>query len=133
MYVCIIQTLIYNGIDDLNELIDGNDNNKRLLFSAYCALMNIKYVYSHHLLIYTNKIENSQKVNEYLDILNNKYQIDDIYYANFVSEMSNTEQTSIINKFEKSRLTGAPDVILIIPLGRNLKFLLIDIKNPDVR
>lgn len=98
-----IQTLIYNNIDDLNELIDGNDNNKRLLFSAYCALMNIKYGYSHHLLIYTNKIENSQKVNKYLDILNNKYQIDDIYYSNFVSEMPNTEQTSIINKFEKSK------------------------------
>ena len=101
----VIQTII---TDDENEMFENeinNENDKRLLLSAYVALKSINEKQSHHLLVYTNNKENSLKIQKYIKMLLEKkyYKISKIHYSNYHSEMKKKKQQEIINNFTKSK------------------------------
>ena len=104
----LIQTIITN-IEKLEKHFTTfnitNENDKRLFLSAYTALKSIFDGSSHHLLIYSNNKENSLKLINYLNMLiNDKYfEIPNLYFSNYISNMKLKEQTDIIDKFQKSQ------------------------------
>ena len=104
----IIQTIITNDNDldfVFNKFNIIDDNDKRLFLSAFISLKSIFDNYSHHILLYSNSIENSIKLIEYIKILleNEYFLFPDLYYSNYTSDMSNHEQKKILDKYNKSK------------------------------
>jgi predicted helicase len=104
----IIQTIITDE-KQLEEQFQRfnikDENNKRLFLSAYATLKSIFDGNLHHLLIYSNNKENSIKLIDYIKILinNNYFDIPNLYFSNYISDMKTKEQTSIIDKFQKAQ------------------------------
>ncbi len=104
----VIQTIIMNE-EELNQNFEKNyfteDNEKRLFLSAFSSLKSIFDGNSHHLLVYSNNKNNSLKIVKYIKTLldDNFFDIEDLYYSSYHSDMSSKEQVNIINKFEKSK------------------------------
>jgi hypothetical protein len=104
----IIQTLITNEEQLEQQLINFNiieENDKRLFLSAYASLKSIYDNNSHHLLIYSNNKDNSLKLIQYIKMLldDNYFDIPEIYYSNYHSEMNFKFQNEIINNFYKAK------------------------------
>jgi superfamily II DNA or RNA helicase len=97
----VIQTIITNE----EEITVDNENDKRLFLSAFASLKSINGGNSHHLLIYSNNKDNSQKLIEYIkQILNDSYfDIPDLYYSNYHGDMKSKEQIEILNNFNKAK------------------------------
>ena len=77
---------------ELLTLLCKDIYNKDMLYvSAYSALQSITNNYSHHILIYSNNTTNAKKIIKYIEeLLTNKvFIIDDLYYSNYNSELSN--------------------------------------------
>jgi len=103
-----IQTIITNEEQLEQQLSRFNiieENDKRLFLSSYASLKSIFDKHSHHLLIYSNNKDNSLKLIEYIKILlqDNYFDIPDLYYSNYHSEMNSKNQKEIINNFEKAK------------------------------
>jgi len=103
-----IQTIITNEEQLEQQLSRFNiieENDKRLFLSSYASLKSIFDEHSHHLLIYSNNKDNSLKLIEYIKILlqDNYFDIPDLYYSNYHSEMNSKNQKEIINNFEKAK------------------------------
>ena len=103
-----IQTIITNEEQLEQQLSIFNiieENDKRLFLSSYASLKSIFDEHSHHLLIYSNNKDNSLKLIEYIKILlqDNYFDIPDLYYSNYHSEINSKNQKEIINKFEKAK------------------------------
>ena len=83
----------------------NNENDKRLFLSAYTTLKSIFDCNSHHLLIYSNNKENSIKLIDYIKILinDNYFDIPNLYFKNYISDMKTKEQTNIIDEFQKAQ------------------------------
>ena len=81
------------------------ENDKRLFLSAYASLLSININHSHHLLIYSNNMGNSLKLIQYIKLLldDNYFDIPDLYYSNYHSEMKSNAQKEIIHNFEKAK------------------------------
>ena len=81
------------------------ENDKRLFLSAFASLKSIFDGHSHHLLIYSNNKDNSLKLTQYIKMLldDNYFDIPDLYYSNYHSEMKSKDQKEIINNFEKAK------------------------------
>jgi superfamily II DNA or RNA helicase len=124
----LIQTIIFKE-DKLQNEIDllniNDDNNKRLFLSAYSALMSIYYKHSHHILIYSNNKTNSNKIMEYINFLIKKeyFQIPNLYYSGYHSEMNNKKQKEIIHNFQKS---NNAIISCVYCLGEGWDFPLLD-------
>jgi predicted helicase len=131
----IIQTL-YTNEDQLNTLAlfitnQGNntsnddENDKRLLLSAYAGLKSIADGHSHHLLIYVNNKEHALKVNSYIEkLLSESYfSVDDLYCSNYDSSMNKDTQKNILTAFEKARY-GI--ITCVYCLGEGWDFPLLD-------
>jgi len=104
----VIQTIITNKEQLEQQLIKFNiveENDKRLFLSSYATLKSIFEGHSHHLLIYSNNKENSLKLINYIEILikNNYFNIPELYYNNYHSEIKSKEQKEIIKNFKKSK------------------------------
>ena len=104
----LIQTIITNEEDLENQLIKfriEEENDKRLFLSAFASLKSIFDGHSKHLLIYSNNKENSLKLIQYIDLLleNNYFNISDLYYSNYHSDMRTKDQKKIIENFGKYR------------------------------
>ena len=104
----VIQTIITNEEQLEQQLIKFNiveENDKRLFLSSYATLKSIFEGHSHHLLIYSNNKENSLKLINYIEILikNNYFNIQELYYNNYHSEIKSKEQIEIIKNFKKSK------------------------------
>ena len=104
----VIQTIITDENELEQQLSKFNiieENDKRLFLSAFASLKSIFDGHSHHLLIYSNNKDNSLKLIQYIKILidNNYFDIPDLYYSNYHSEMKSKDQKEIINNFEKSK------------------------------
>ena len=104
----VIQTIITNEEQLEQQLIKFNiveENDKRLFLSSYATLKSIFEGHSHHLLIYSNNKENSLKLINYIEILikNNYFNISELYYNNYHSEIKSKEQIEIIKNFKKSK------------------------------
>ena len=104
----IIQTVITDE-EQLEEQFKRfnikDENDKRLFLSAYATLKSIFDGNSHHLLIYSNNKENSIKLIDYIRILinDNYFDIPNLYFSNYISDMKTKEQTNIIDKFQKAQ------------------------------
>jgi len=103
----VIQTIITNEEkleQQLSKFHIIEENDKRLFLSAYASLKSIFDGHSHHLLIYSNNKDNSFKLIQYIKMLldDNYFDIPDLYYSNYHSEMKTKYQKEIINNFEKA-------------------------------
>jgi superfamily II DNA or RNA helicase len=102
----VIQTIITNE-EQLEQQLSRfhiiEENDKRLFLSAFASLKSIFDGHSHHLLIYSNNKDNSLKLTQYIKMLldDNYFDIPDLYYSNYHSEMKSKVQKEIINNFEK--------------------------------
>jgi len=96
----VIQTIV---MDEEINIIEEND--KRLFLSAFASLKSIFDGHSHHLLIYSNNNNNSLKLIQYIKMLldDNYFDISDLYYSNYYSEMKSKDQKEIINNFKKAK------------------------------
>lgn len=104
----VIQTITTNE-DQLQEPLDQfnitYENDKRLFLSAYAALKSINEGHSHHLLIYSNNKDNSLKLNQFVKLLleNNYFELPDLYYSHYHSDINEKEQDIIINNFDRAK------------------------------
>lgn len=124
----VIQTIITND-ERLEQLLTNvhiiNDNNKRLFLSAFVSLKSIFDIHSHHLLIYSNNTTNSLIITKYIKMLlnDNYFDIPDLYYSNYHSEMKLRDQKEIINNFENAKF-GI--ISCVYCLGEGWDFPLLD-------
>lgn len=103
-----IQTIITDEDELEQQLYNFNiidETDKRLFLSAYSSLKSINDNHSHHLLIYSNNMDNSIKLIQYIKLLlEHKYfSINDLYYSSYNSMMKSKDQVDILNKFEKAK------------------------------
>jgi len=124
----VIQTIITNEEQLEQQLSRFNiieENDKRLFLSAFASLKSIFDGHSHHLLIYSNNKDNSLKLIQYIKMLldNNYFDIPDLYYSNYHSEMKSKDQKEIINNFEKTKF-GI--ITCVYCLGEGWDFPLLD-------
>jgi predicted helicase len=98
-----IQTIVTSDEKIEQYLKQGDD--RRLLASAYASLKTIYDQHSHHLLIYSNNKDNSEKLIKYIQLLldDGYFDIPGLYYSNYHSEMKSNYQKQILNNFEKSK------------------------------
>ena len=103
--------ILKNTEDEINNIINSLNlgdviDNKDLFLSAYMSLKSIeKYSDLTHILIYTNKTENSELVKKYIDIILNLDIINinkDNYYNNALHSNNNINLKEEINEFENS-------------------------------
>jgi len=124
----VIQTIITNE-EQLEQQLSRfhiiEENDKRLFLSAFASLKSIFDGHSHHLLIYSNNMDNSLKLIQYIKMLldDNYFDIPDLYYSNYHSEMKSKDQNEIINSFEKAKF-GI--ITCVYCLGEGWDFPLLD-------
>ena len=124
----VIQTIITNE-EQLEEQLSRfhiiEENDKRLFLSAFASLKSIFDGHSHHLLIYSNNKDNSLKLIQYIKMLldDNYFDIPDLYYSNYHSEMKSNDQKGIINNFENAKF-GI--ITCVYCLGEGWDFPLLD-------
>lgn len=104
----VIQTIITNEDqfeDQLQQFNITDENDKRLFLSAYASLKSINDGHSHHLLIYSNNKHNSLKLVQFINMLIDKkyFELPELFYSNYHSEMTHKEQNGIITKFESTK------------------------------
>jgi superfamily II DNA or RNA helicase len=103
----IIQTIITNEEKLESHLVKFNimeENDKRLFLSAYASLKSIYEGHSHHLLIYANNQDNSEKIIQYVKMLlnDNYFTIPGLYFSSYHSSMISKDQMKILDMFESS-------------------------------
>ena len=124
----VIQTIITNE-EQLEQQLSRfhiiQENDKRLFLSAFASLKSIFDGHSHHLLIYSNNKDNSLKLIQYIKMLldDNYFDIPDLYYSNYHSEMKSKDQKEIINNFKKAKF-GI--ITCVYCLGEGWDFPLLD-------
>lgn len=124
----VIQTIITNE-EQLEQQLERfhiiEENDKRLFLSAFASLKSIFDGHSHHLLIYSNNKDNSLKLIQYIKMLldDNYFDIPDLYYSNYHSEMKSKDQKEIIKNFEKGKF-GI--ITCVYCLGEGWDFPLLD-------
>ena len=124
----VIQTIITKEEQLEKQLSRFNiteENNKRLFLSAFSSLKSISDGHSHHLLIYSNNNANSLKLTQYIKMLldENYFDIPDLSYSDYHSEMKSNKQKEIINNFEKAKF-GI--ITCVYCLGEGWDFPLLD-------
>ena len=124
----VIQTIITNEEQLEQQLSRFNiieENDKRLFLSAFASLKSIFDGHSHHLLIYSNNKDNSLKLIQYIKMLldDSYFDIPDLYYSDYHSEMKSKDQKEIINNFEKAKF-GI--ITCVYCLGEGWDFPLLD-------
>jgi superfamily II DNA or RNA helicase len=103
----VIQTIITYE-DQLEQQLEKfnitDENDKRLFLSAYSSLKSIHDGHSHHLLIYSNNKDNSLKLIHFVKLLleNTYFELPDLYYSNYHSDMKNKVKSNIIHQFENA-------------------------------
>ena len=124
----VIQTIITNE-DQLEQQLTRfsivEEHDKRLFLSAFASLKSIFDGHSHHLLIYLNNKANSLKLIQYIQMLldDNYFDMPDLYYSNYHSEMKPKDQEKIIHNFEKAKF-GI--ITCVYCLGEGFDFPLLD-------
>ena len=123
-----IQTIITNE-EQLEQQLSRfhiiEENDKRLFLSAFASLKSIFDGHSHHLLIYSNNMDNSMKLIQYIKMLldDNYFDIPELYYSNYHSEMKSKAKKEIIHNFEKAKF-GI--ITCVYCLGEGWDFPLLD-------
>ncbi len=123
-----IQTIITNE-EQLEQQLSRfhiiQENDKRLFLSAFACLKSIFDGHSHHLLIYSNNMDNSMKLIQYIKMLldDNYFDIPELYCSNYHSEMKSKAKKEIIHNFEKAKF-GI--ITCVYCLGEGWDFPLLD-------
>lgn len=120
-----IQTIITKETNILKLLEDLHINSyddKCLFTSAYASILSIYKNTSHHLLIYSNKIENAIKINNYINILITKFKITNLYNSEFHGNLQKRTQDKIINSFINSE-SGIISCVYCLGEGWDLPLL----------
>jgi predicted helicase len=101
----VIQTIITNDEQQFSKFNIIDENDRKLFFSAFTSLKSIFDNHSHHILIYSNNKNNSSKIIKYIKILLNKkyFNIPNLYFSNYDSEMTIKEQKEIIKKYDEAK------------------------------
>jgi superfamily II DNA or RNA helicase len=109
----------------LSQFNITEENDKRLLLSAYATLKGIYEGHTHHLLIYSNNKENSLKLIQFIQLLleHGYFYIPEIYFSNYHSEMNSKQQKQILENFESSKY-GI--ITCVYCLGEGWDFPLLD-------
>lgn len=99
----VIQTIITNDKQiDMYDIKDDID--KKLFLSAYASLKSIYDKNTKHLLVYSNKKENSMKIIKYIEkLLDDKYFDIDLYCSEYNSDIDTKEQENILDNFNRSK------------------------------
>jgi len=124
----VIQTIITDE-EQLNEqMIKFNiteENDKRLFLSSYASLKSIYDGHSHHILVYTNNKDNSNKIIQFIKQLldHNYFHMPELSYSEYNSNISHIEQTKIIQRFESAKF-GI--ISCVYCLGEGWDFPLLD-------
>lgn len=121
-----IITILTND-DKLEEILSSLDvkfKYKRLFLSAYTALRSIYEGHVHHLLIYANNTKNTKKIKRFIRLLIKKgyFNIPSLYYSEYNGNMSKSEKSSTISKFETSEL-GIITCVYCLSEGYDFKAL----------
>ncbi len=130
----VVQTIVSDETElekPFNDFRITEENDKRMFLAAYASLKSINDNHSHHLLIYSNNKENSQKLMNYINLLvkgdksgsENYFNIPGLYYSNYHSEMKSYDQKNIIKQFEKHKF-GI--ISCVYCLGEGWDFPLLD-------
>ena len=124
----VIQTIIANEIQLEQQLSRFNiieENDKRMFLTAFASLKSIFDGHSHHLLVYSNNKDNTLKIIKYIKMLidDNYFNIFNLYYSNYHSEMKLKNQKEILNNFEKAKF-GI--ITCVYCLGEGWDFPLLD-------
>ncbi|MBM3453730.1 MAG: hypothetical protein FJX80_01130 [Bacteroidetes bacterium] len=103
-----IQTIVAleEQLDELFQKFETRDeNNQRLLLTAYASLKSINEGHSHHMLIYSNNKANSIQIITYIRLLiKEKYfDIPDLYDSEYHSDMKSRTQSDILTHFGNSK------------------------------
>ena len=123
----LIQTIITNE-EQLEKHLEifhiTEENDKRLFLSAFASLKSIDDGHSHHLFIYSNTIEHSSKIIQYIKMLldDNYFDIPNLYYSKYNGEMNKTNQKKIISKFEKAKF-GIITCVYALSEGNDLPYM----------
>ena len=123
----IVQTIITDEKDNniqFKKFNIDNDTDKRLFLSAFASLKSINDNNSHHLLMYSNSTENSEKLIKYIELLldNKFFIIPDLYYSNYHSAIKIDNRSNILSSFEKSKF-GIISCIFCLGEGFDLPLL----------
>lgn len=124
----VIQTILTNEEQFEEQLIQFNitdENDKRLFLSAYASLKSINDGHSRHLLIYSNNKDHSLKLIQFVKMLLDKkyFDLPELYYSNYHSEMNPKVQSDIIKQFE---ITKHGIISCVYCLGEGWDFPLLD-------
>lgn len=103
----IIQTILTDEDkleDQFARFHITEDTDKRLFLGAFSAVKSIQDSHSHHLLVYSNSKEHSNKIVKFIStFLSEQYfDIPGLYYADYHSEMKPDTQAQILRDFERS-------------------------------
>jgi superfamily II DNA or RNA helicase len=124
-----IQIIITTDKQQLEKILTNfnivEENDKRLFLSSFASLKSIFENESHHILIYANNKENTLKIVKYIKmLLDNKYfDIPDLYYSNYHSEMNVKTQDEIINNFKNKEKPGIITCVYCLGEGWDLPLL----------
>ena len=124
----VIQTIITNEEqleDILSKFNITDENDKRLFLSAYASLKSIHDGHSHHMLIYSNNTDNSEKIISYVNLLldNQYFIIRDLYYSSYHSELKQKIKTEILTHFNNA---GVGIISCVYCLGEGYDNCIID-------
>ena len=103
-----IQTIVAleEQLEELFQKFETRDeNNQRLLLTAYAGLKSINEGHSHHMLIYSNNKANSTQIITYIQLLlKEKYfDIPELYCSDYHSHMKSGLQSDILTNFGNSK------------------------------
>lgn len=103
------------------------DNDKRLFLAAYNAIQSINNKDSHHILVYSNNINNANKINKFIsDLLNNNrhlFTVTNIFNSTYNSLFPQAKQQNILNEFSSNKF-GI--ISCVYCLGEGWDFPLLD-------
>ena len=90
------------------SLFDSFDipiDHQEYIFSAFSALKSIFNKESHHILIYSNSKDSSEKIKEYIKLLLDKkyFVLPELFYDSYYGEYDKKKQRKIIREFEDSK------------------------------
>ena len=124
-----IQIIITTDKQQLEKILTKFDiveeNDKSLFLSSFASLKSIFENQSDHILIYANNKENTLKIVKYIKmLLDNKYfDIPNLYYSNYHSEMNIKTQDEIINNFKDKEKPGIITCVYCLGEGWDLPLL----------
>lgn len=121
-----VQTIITDedNLEEYNHIFGlQSEEEKRLLFAAIAAIKSIIQGFSHHLLLYTNKQENSKKIIDYVKKLLQYYRQTEIFCSEYHSDLDKPAQKEILKNFEMNKI-GI--ISCVFCLGEGWDFPLLD-------